>query len=302
MLICDTHADTPWSMIDPDRTPGTPFDITMAHLIAAPEHTRVQAQALFAGTEGPEVCREVVRRELSALDAMKQQGWRQVRNPDEAVQGEANFLLTIEGCEVFLGDVDKVDFFADLGVRVAALTWNNPNGLCHPALSGVKDGLTPLGRQIVKRMRQRHIAVDVSHLNVRGVFDLLEDGVQPPMASHSCVYSLCHHDRNLTDDQLRALFEAGGFVGVNFFPGFLSNDGVADIDRVIDHMAYMCDMGGENCVGFGSDFDGIDGWPDGLRNAGDVPKLVDGLMRRGFGKELTEKIAGLNFKNYLERI
>ena len=302
MLICDTHADTPWSMIDPDHNPSVPFDVLREHLTQSPTDVRVQAQALFAGTEGPEVCREVVRRELNALDALKKQGWRQVRDLSEALPGEANYLLTIEGCEVFLGDVDRVDLFADLGVRVAALTWNNPNGLCHPALSGVKDGLTPLGRQMVKRMRERHMAVDVSHLNMRGMFDLVEDGGKPPMASHSCVYSLCRHARNLTDDQLRALFEVGGFVGVNFFPGFLSEDGVADINRVIDHMAYMCDLGGENCVGFGSDFDGIDGWPEGLRNAGDVPKLVDGLLKRGFGKELTEKIAGLNFKNYLERL
>lgn len=302
MLICDTHADTPWSMIDPNHAPGVPFDVRKEHLTASPADTRVQALALFAGTDGPARSGEVVRRELAALDRLKQQGWRQIVQLDEAVPGEANYLLTIEGCEVFGGDVDSVNHFAALGVCVAALTWNNPNGLCHPALSGVKDGLTPLGRQIVRRMRQQHIAVDVSHLNERGVFDLLEDGAQPPMASHSCVYSLCRHQRNLTDDQLRALFEAGGFVGVNFFPGFLSDDGAADIDRVIDHMAYMCDMGGEDCVGFGSDFDGIDGWPTGLRNAGDVPKLVDGLMKRGFGQTLTEKIAGLNFKRYLERL
>ena len=67
-------------------------------------------------------------------------------------------------------------------------------------------------------------------------------------------------------------------------------------------MAYMCDRGGENCVGLGSDFDGIEEWPNGLRNASDVPKLLDRMLKRGFGQTLAEKIAGLNFKNYMERI
>ena len=138
-------------------------------------------------------------------------------------------------------------------------------------------------------------------MNIAGFYDLL-DGTVPPMASHSCVRALCDHSRNLTDDQLRQLFRAGGFVGVNFFTGFLSEDNKADVDRVIDHLAYMCDLGGENNIGFGSDFDGIDDWPVGLRNAGEIPNLIAGLRRRGFGEKLVERIAGLNFKEYMERI
>ena len=145
------------------------------------------------------------------------------------------------------------------------------------------------------------MAVDVSHLNEAGFYDLL-DGIAPLMASHSCARALCNHIRNLTDDQLRQLFRAGGFVGVNFCSDFLSEDGRADVNRVIDHMAHMCDLGGENHVGFGSDFDGIDDWPVGLRHAGQITNLIEGLRRRGFGEELVEKIAGLNFKAYMERI
>ena len=206
-----------------------------------------------------------------------------------------------ENIEAFGGDPANVERFAQMGVRMAALTWNNENGLCHPAAGGSKEGLTPLGRETVARMRKCRMAVDVSHLNERGFFDLL-DGTVPPMASHSCAKKLCGHFRNLSDDQLKALFAAGGFVGVNFYPAFLSDDHRADIDRVIDHMAYMCDRGGEDCVGLGSDFDGIEEWPEGLRNASDVPKLLERMLKRGFGQSLTEKIAGLNFKNYMERI
>lgn len=70
----------------------------------------------------------------------------------------------------------------------------------------------------------------------------------PPMASHSCARALCDHPRNLTDEQLRALFHSGGYVGVNFYPVFLKESGQATVDDLIDHIAYMCDLGGERCV------------------------------------------------------
>lgn len=300
MLICDTHADTLWNMAWAERPADLPYDITKDYLTAC-EGTRVQALALFVATGGMQENPTIVERELAAFEQLKREGWHQITELDQAIPGAANMLLTIEGCEAFGGNPDNVDRFADLGVRVAALTWNNPNGLCTPACDSAEGGLTPLGRETVRRMRQRRIAVDVSHLNEAGFYDLL-DGAVPPMASHSCARALCNHTRNLTDDQLRQLFRAGGFVGVNFYNTFLSEDHVADVNRVVDHMAYMCDLGGENHIGFGSDFDGIDEWPDGLRNAGDIPNLISAMRRRGFGDALVEKIAGLNFKNYLDRI
>ena len=300
MLICDTHADTLWNMVWTERPADQPYDITKEFLTAY-DGVRVQALALFIPPQGMEQKPDFVERELAAFEQLKREGWRQITEIDQAIPGEANVLLTIEGCEAFRGDPDNVDRLADLGVRIGALTWNTPNGLCTPACESDEGGITPLGWTIVSRMRKRHMAVDVSHMNIAGFYDLL-DGAAPPMASHSCARALCDHSRNLTDDQLRQLFRAGGFVGVNFYNMFLSEDHKADVDRVIDHMAYMCDLGGENHVGFGSDFDGIDEWPDGLRTAKDVPSLMEGMRRRGFGEKLIEKIAGLNFRDYLQRI
>lgn len=297
MLICDTHADTLWAMAVNDHSP---LDVTREKLAGA-QDVRVQALALFVCTGGMETRPTIVQRELDAFASLKAAGWNPITEISQARAGEANALLTIEGCEAFQGDPDNVERFAALGVRVAALTWNNENGLCHPACGDSDEGLTPLGREMVRRMRACRIAVDTSHLNVRGFYELLDGGV-PPMASHSCAYALCPHSRNLTDDQLRALFEAGGFVGVNFYPQFLHPRSEADVDTVIDHMAYMCDLGGEAHVGFGSDFDGIDAWPAGLRGADDVPGLIRRMRERGFGKRLTEAIAGKNFEAYLTRL
>ena len=296
MLICDTHADTLWAI-----TAGKhQLDVTAQYLTATPD-VRVQALALFVCTGGMMEQPTIVEKELQAFEGLKQQGFHQIRQLSEALPGRANVMLTIEGCEAFGGDIANVERFAHLGVMAAALTWNNENQLAHPAKSGSREGLKPFGKQAVAEMRRLGMAVDISHLNRRGADEVMDTDI-PPMASHSCAYSLCHHFRNLTDEQLRRLFAMGGFVGVNFYPHFLSENGKADVNRVVDHMAYMCDLGGENSIGFGSDFDGIEVAPDGLQNAGDVPALMDTMRRRGFSEGLVEKIAGQNFADYLKRL
>ena len=296
MLICDTHADTLYS-----RARGKKhFDITLEHMLSSND-TRVQAMALFVTPQKMAETPSILQRELDELEKAKKEGWRQIAHLEDALPGQANLLLTIEGGEAFGEDEDNVERMANIGVRMAALTWNYENLIAQPAERGEDHGLTDFGRRVVRRMQKHHMAADISHLNQSAVWDLLEMGVIP-MASHSCVRALCDHYRNLTDDQLRALFQAGGFVGVNFYSAFLSPDGKASLDTVVDHIAYICDLGGENCVGFGSDFDGIDLWPEGLRNAGDIPALLDCMRRRGFGETLVENIAGLNFKRYLSLI
>ncbi len=300
MLICDTHADTLYAMAIEGRPSGLPFDVTKASF-SSPEDTRVQAMALFVCTGGMTLAPTIVERELKALELLKANGFVPITEISQARPGTPNVLLTIEGGEAFEEDAANVERFAALGVRAAALTWNHENRLGFPAVSGSREGLKPFGREVVERMRAAHMAVDISHLNERGADELMDADV-PPMASHSCSYALCPHPRNLTDRQLRGLFCAGGYVGVNFYAHFLREDGVADIDTVIDHVTHMCELGGEDCVGLGSDFDGIDEYPAGLLCAADLPRLLNGMRRRGFDEALVEKIAGLNFKRYLERI
>ncbi|MBP3645010.1 MAG: membrane dipeptidase [Clostridia bacterium] len=298
MLICDTHADTIGARTG--HWNDGRLDVTLENLTLTAD-TRVQTMALFIPPDGMKQSPTIVEKQLAEFERMKLEGFHQIRSLGEAVPGRANVLLSIEGGEAFGDCVEGVDFMDGVGVRLAAITWNTPNELCQPALTGNDTGLKPLGRAIVRRMHEKHMGVDVSHLNERGFWDLMDMGTAP-LASHSCVWNLCPNERNLKDDQIRALIEAQGFIGINFYTGFLNPDMKADLDTVVDHMAYICDMGGENCVGFGSDFDGIDDYPIGLRTAADVPNLIAQLMKRGFGEKLTEKIAGLNFKRYLENI
>ena len=301
MLICDTHADTLYKMQCRVQNPELTLDVTPQCFQRAGD-VCVQAFALFTGLEGLAADPELVERELEMFRLLQAEGFHQITKIEEALPGVPNALLTVEGGEVFLGGVETVDRFFALGVRIAGLVWNNPSGLAYPAIGGDDIGLTAYGRQVVKRLHSLGIAVDISHINAQGVLDLLEMGGPPPMASHSCAHALCAHPRNLTDSQLRNLFGAGGYVGVNFYPPFLHESGYADINTVVDHIAHMCDLGGEAHVGLGSDFDGIDKYPRGLWKAGDVPRLLERMGKRGFGEALIAAIAGENLKAYMDRL
>ena len=209
-------------------------------------------------------------------------------------------MLSIEGCEPFDPGLHTIAEYRAHGVRMAAITWNHENTLGYPAMSGSTQGLKPYGVQAIREMQRLGIAADVSHLNEAGVFDILNKTDKPPMASHSNCRALVDHPRNLSDEQLRAMFKAGGFVGVNFWPTIIGEP--ANIDHLIDHIAHMYDIGGEGKVGFGSDFDGIERKPEGLNNPADFPKLIDGLRRRGFAERDVADIAGLGLIHYFERI
>ena len=122
------------------------------------------------------------------------------------------------------------------------------------------------------------------------------------MASHSCCTALRNHFRNLTDDQLRLMIREGGYVGVNFYPYFLTDNGKADIGDVVNHIDHICQLGGADIVGFGSDFDGIECTPVGLEHPGHIPALIDALRARGYDDAAIRGIAGENLVKYYNRI
>lgn len=304
MLICDTHADTLYALQNQTRDPNQPCDVTLERLTAEGEKdTRVQALALWTGPEGL-LGKDVglIDREMQALDQLLAQGFHQVRKIDEAKPGMANFLLTIEGGEAFESGMQAVDAFALWGVRLAAIVWNHENIFANPAVGPNEHGLSAAGRSLLARMNKQHIAVDVSHLNLAGVTDALRLSKKPILASHSCCRALCDHPRNLTDGQLKAIFDMGGFVGVNFYPLFLAPDQKANLDTVIDHLDHMAQLGGEKHIGLGSDFDGIETHPEGLEHAGCVHALFTRMRERGFSDAAVQAIAGENFKRYLDKI
>ena len=297
MLLFDTHADT---LHRRAKHPGDVCDISLSGLKAG--GVSVQTMALFVGDSArlPDIA-HTFDLMLKEAEQLRREGWAQLTDYRDARAGETAFILSVEGCDLLDGGLSLLESWRKMGVRMAALTWNYENCVGVPAKVDQTAPLKAFGREAAREMKRLGIAPDTSHLNERGFYDLLDMGLSP-LASHSCCRALCHHFRNLTDDQLRALFQAGGYVGVNFYPCFLSDDSRAGLDTVCDHVLHMLELGGDGHVGFGSDFDGIECKPEGLSGPQDFPALLNALRLRGLNEDQIEGIAGKNLIRYYDRI
>jgi membrane dipeptidase len=275
-------------------------DITLQRLKDG--NVALQVMALWTGPKGKAGnVKEIVEAELSALDLLKSRGFRQIDDPSQIQEGTPSILLSVEGGEIFEGGIETVSYWREKGVRMCAITWNHENDLALPAKSGSTQGLTEYGLSAVKEMQRLGIAVDTSHLNEQGFYDIFAKTNVPPLASHSCCAKLRPHFRNLTDAQLRLMIKEGSYVGINFYGEFLA-DGHATVETVVDHIDHICQLGGEKNVGFGSDFDGIDIYPEGLRHPGQLPNLIISLRNRGYSEQAIAGIAGQNLVDYFKRI
>lgn len=222
-----------------------------------------------------------------------------VRNYSEIAnvveKGKIAGLISIEGGEAIEGDLGVLRSLYRLGVRAMGLTWNQRNQLADGVWeSRSKGGLTNLGVQVVEEMNRLGMVVDVSHLSEAGFYDVANTTKSPIVASHSNCMALCDHPRNLTDDQIRALAERGGVMGMNFAPMFVDKE-KATLERVLDHIDHVNKLVGPNHVGLGSDFDGIEKTPIGLEDVTKIPGITEGLLYRGYSEDDILKILGGNF-------
>ena len=194
------------------------------------------------------------------------------------------------------------------GLRSLGLVWSRRNAFAtgvpfgFPGSPDQGPGLTDAGRALVRACGELGIVVDLSHFNERGFWEVADLSDAPLVASHSNAHVLCASPRNLTDDQLRAIGERGGLVGINFFPGFLRADGAEDpetpITLIAEHAAHVAQVAGPGCVGLGSDFDGAT-MPSALRDVTGLPALLDTLRSAGFTDVELEGIASGNWRRVL---
>lgn len=211
-------------------------------------------------------------------------------------EGLISSLLTIEDGVFLDGKMERLEEAFEMGVRLITLTWNYENSLgfpCRDDHSEHMKGLKPFGIETVEKMNELGMIVDVSHLSEGGFYDVAKYSKKPFVASHSCARALCNHRRNLTDDQLKTLGNAGGVVGINFECSFLKEGSQhATFDQIIDHLKHMKDKAGIDAVGFGSDFDGIDDNGE-LVNYSGFGRLI-GEMEKHFTDDEIDKITNLN--------
>lgn len=265
---------------------------------------------------------------------------------DLAAARAANQLAGIPGIEgghSLENSLDELQWFFERGVRVLTLVWNNHLDWirsCQPnAGSGVPEGLNEFGRGVVRAMNELGMVVDLSHAGRRSFFDALDCSSKPVIASHSGCVAINEHQRNLDDEQLRALAGNGGVVGIVFCTPFLDAAARAEdnrvresaeykalgsapdtatfvaqsallqeraaplpLERVLDHLCHAVEIAGIDHVGIGSDFDGIQRTPQGLEDASCYMNLALGMRRRGFTPEETGKVLGGNFERVYAQV
>ena len=208
-------------------------------------------------------------------------------------------ILTVEGGSL-IESVDTVDYLWSKKIKILTLTWNDSNLLGSSAMSGNAGGLTLLGRQVVQKMNSLGMIADLSHASDETFWDVMKVTQKPVLVSHSNARSLCNHPRNITDEMFLALCENHGVLGINFYPPFLENQPrKANLESIFHHMEHFLELGGENHIGFGSDFDGVDSLPKGITDFSSYSKIISEMERRNYSKELIEKICYKNMMRIL---
>lgn len=215
------------------------------------------------------------------------------KNRDDGV---LSAFLTVEDGVFIDGKLERVEEVYDMGVRLLTLLWGYENTVGYPCSDEPEihqKGLKPFGIEVVERMNELGMIIDTSHMSEGGFYDVAKYSKKPFVASHSCARALCNNKRNLTDDQLKTLGNAGGLVGVNFESSFLKDGSShATIQQIIRHLSHMRDKAGIESIGFGSDFDGIDDNGELINYSGFTRLLAE--MEKTFSDDEIDKICSLN--------
>lgn len=236
-------------------------------------------------------------------------------------------ILHFQGTDPIEDDLNLVNAFKKLGVGMMQLTYNVENRVGFGAQVEDK-GLKPFGRDLIKRCNDNKVIVDCSHTGYRTTMEAIEVSKKPVIFSHANPMGVHKTEtaRNITDDQIQAICETGGLVGVTGFPGFLSNENHSSLDLFLDHIDYIVKVGGIDHVSLGIDYYlgqhlvadpkiaqenydrevGEGRWrgqdypppphhyPKGIETPKTLPTLTSGLLERGYSAEDTKKILGLN--------
>ena len=215
----------------------------------------------------------------------------------------------IEGAEAVDPALLALDVLHAAGLRSLGPVWSRPNAFAHgvpfayPRSPDTGPGLTPAGTRLVRRCAELGIAVDLSHLNEQGFWDVAKLELAPLIASHSGAHALCPASRNLTDAQLDAIGASGGLVGVVYAVHFIRPDGAEATDTPLEaiaaHVRHVADRIGVDHVALGSDFDGAD-IPATLKDVTGLPRLLDAIRATGFSDAEMEQIAWGNWRRVLE--
>ena len=319
-VIIDLHADTPKLMsrgYDIYTHHDTPWPLSRygGH-VDLPRMRQGNIAAQFFGLWTFPVpvrgCHADVNRQLDAVETAAAVGEGLVlctsaaeiraarRNGQVAVMRGIEGGQALEGPGDMVGAVARLRHFAGRGVRYLGLLHFSKNALGFPAMGVGMDqsrGLTPLGCEVVDACVRDGVLVDLAHINRRGFFDVVSRRPGPLLVTHTGIAGVTQHWRNIDDEQVRAVADSGGAIGVIFAPRFLGRDGV---EGVVEHLRHLIQVGGEDVAALGSDWDGFVRPTRGLGSPAELPNLTEALLRAGLSVGVIHKLLGGNVLRVLE--
>lgn len=211
------------------------------------------------------------------------------------------FLTLMEGADP-IDKIDDLETFYNKGVRIIGPAWNNQNKYGSGPESN--SGITELGKELIKKMNELKITLDLSHLNEKSFWDAIELTNLTPIATHSNARSLTDHPRNLKDEQLLELSKRGGVIGIVFYNSFLkTKNDPPTLEDIFLHTDCIVNLCGEDHVGIGTDLDGgkIDEFPEEVRDISKLPNVAEYFFKKGYSEERVRKIMGGNFLRVLKK-
>ncbi|MDR3643573.1 MAG: membrane dipeptidase, partial [Clostridia bacterium] len=213
--------------------------------------------------------------------------------------GKNPCLLSIEGSAALCGDLEKLSEAYELGVRLVTITWNGACEAGDGCIVPHAKGLTAFGKQLIAGLARRHMIIDVSHLSDAGFYDVAQETSGAFIASHSNSRRVCGHPRNLTDEQFCEIVRRGGLVGLNFYTRFLREDAEHAVSSdILGHVEHFLELGGENALAIGADFDGAS-MPEGITGAQDMTKVYELLSGR-YSQRIADKIFFGNASEFIK--
>lgn len=213
--------------------------------------------------------------------------------------GKRVAYLSIEGSRALGGKIERVKEFYQKGVRMMTLTWNGRTAVADGCMVEQPSGLTAFGKEVIKKMEEVGMIIDVSHLAEQGFWEVVYMSEKPFIATHSNSKAICEHPRNLTNEQFKVIVERGGLVGMNFYPLFINGTYEAEIEELLAHIDHFLKLGGEDVIAIGSDFDGAK-MPNHIGGIQDMDYLYK-LLITGYGQEKADKFYFKNALHFFER-
>ncbi|KAM9366977.1 dipeptidase 1 [Symphorus nematophorus] len=214
-------------------------------------------------------------------------------------------LIGVEGGHSIDSSLGTLRTMYHLGVRYLTLThscntpWADNWRVDQGSDPSEHDGLSPFGKQLIVEMNRLGMLIDLAHVTVKVMNQVLDMSKAPVIFSHSSAYSKCEHKRNVPDDVLKRVREKKGIVMVNFYNDYVTCSKTANLSDVADHFDHIKKVAGAEIIGFGGDYDGVTRLPEGLEDVSKVPNVVAELLRRNWTDEDVKAALGNNLLRVL---